>query len=162
MVMSKMELKALVATRFADNTTRDISEVDARFTLDAIIDNLAHTTDIPSVPVTPGTPTTETYYLGLREADASFGVGDYTVSEDNVTLSVPNYSGRRFMSVAYPATETIQAIYIYQPGHRVVINVLQSFPTIAALELGGVDQLTRSSVDSFDGYSGYIVELEFA
>ena len=105
---------------------------------------------------------THTNYLGLRETDAMFAAGDYTVSGQTALLTIPAYTGGRWLSFAFPETETVSEVYLYEPGHRLALNVLGSFPTEASVELGGSMHSSRSSVDALTGYGGFILEMVFA
>ena len=88
--------------------------------------SVTHNTDgtldfvVGSTPIPP----THRNYLALREDDAMFVAGDYTVSEESTILTIPVYTGRRFISFAFPATQTISEVYLYQPGHRLAISQL--------------------------------------
>ena len=110
-----------------------------------------------------GTPTpTHRNYLGVRSADATFAAADYTVNGTTVTLTVPTYTGNNWLSFAYPDSETISAVYLYQSGHRNTINQLTVFPTETSITLGGSGHTSRTSVDSLNGYGGYVLEMVFA
>ena len=101
-------------------------------------------------------------YIGIKAADAVFAASDYTVSGERVGFVIPAYTGTVYLSFAFPDTETIAEVYLYQTGHRNVINVLSSFPTVGAVTLGGSDHTSRTTVDAQTGYGGYTLEMVFA
>ena len=112
---------------------------------------------------TTPTPTpTHTNYIGARTADANFVAADYTSSADVTTLTVPAYSGAAYISVAFPDTETLSELYVYQSGHRNTINQLSTLPTEATVQLGGSAHTSRTTGDAQTGLGGYIFELVFA
>ena len=151
---TKAELTTSINTLLADNDTGEISEADIRSLLGDVNDTFLRPGNTP-------VPVAHTNYVGTSDDD-TFGVSEYTVSGMSATLTIPIYTGRKFLSFAFPVAEAISAIYLYQPGHRNTVNQLTAFPTTGSAILGGTAHATRTTVDAQFGFGGYTLEMVFA
>ena len=91
---TKAELTSQIDTLLADNDAGDISEADMRSLLGDINDTFVRPGNTP-------TPVTHTNYVGISD-DATFDVSEYTVSGMSATLTIPTYTGAKFLVLCLP------------------------------------------------------------